>query len=129
MEFNRPISPLPTPHAATSPFAVLRAAASRLPLSVPLAQSSDMIIKFSGDPAAEFETGNYDSAWEMADPMLNAILGKSVTDVTIADFIRRGVMGVNGLIDWMEALVNRLGVDVQLLEGKMGRLKAAMEFL
>lgn len=88
-----------------------------------------MIIKFSGDPAAEFETGNYDSAWEMADPMLNAILGKSVTDVTIADFIRRGVMGVNGLIDWMEALVNRLGVDVQLLEGKMGRLKAAMEFL
>ena len=77
MEFNRPISPLPTPHAATSPFAVLRAAASRLPLSVPLAQSTDMIIKFSGDPAAEFETGNYDSAWEMTDPMLNAILGKN----------------------------------------------------
>ena len=110
MEFNRPISPLPTPHAATSPFAVLRAAASRLPLSVPLAQSTDMIIKFSGNPAAEFETGNYDSAWEMADPMLNAILGKSVTDVTIAYLHREACYGgkmmtflAKGLLQWWES--------------------------
>lgn len=129
MEVDRPISPLPEPHASTSPFAALRAAASRLPLSVPLAQSTDTIVKFSGDPSIEFETGQFDSVWEMADPQLNAVLGKSVTDVRVADFIKRGPMGVDGLIDWMEALVNRLGVDVELLEGKMGRLKVAMDFL
>ena len=117
------------PHTAASPFAELRAAAICLPPSVPLAQSHNMIVQFSGDPAVDFETGRYASAWEMADPLLNAVLGRGVTDVQIADFVKCGVMGVDGLIDWMEMLVNRLGVDVGLLEGKMSRLKVAMDFL
>lgn len=54
----------------------------------------------------------------MADPLLNAVLGRGVTDVQIADFVKHGVMGVDGLIDWMETLVNWLGVDVGLLKGK-----------
>ena len=116
------------PHTAASPFAELRAATIRLP-SVPLAQSNDIIVQFSGDPTVEFETGKYDSAWEMADPLLNAVLGRGVTDVQIADFVKWGAMGVNGLIDWMETLANRLGVDVGLLKGKMSRLKVAVDFL
>lgn len=114
---------------AASPFAELCAAATCLPSSIPLARSHDVIVQFSGDPTIEFETGKYDSVWEMTDLLLNAVLGKGVTDVQIADFVKRGAMDVNGLFDWMETLVNRLGVDVGLLEGKMSQLKVAMDFL
>lgn len=65
-------------------------------------------------------------AWECLDPFLNVALGwgKPVEDV--AREVRRGTMGMDGLVDILEHFVVRYGILGVVLEGKMERLFEAV---
>ena len=63
------------------------------------------------------------------DPILNNILGYSVSLAEIAAFIRRGPNGVDGLYNWLVTCVSNLGIDEGLLEGKVDHLTAAINLL
>jgi hypothetical protein len=107
--------------------AQLRAAASRLPDSVPLGIDTDDLARFSGDP--EEESRYYEDPWEMVDQALNAVIGYNMGAAQIAGLIRRGKHGIDGLCNWLEACINTLRIDAVLLDGKVKRLLDAMALL
>lgn len=109
----------------------LRRATTRLPESIAFASPSDTLARFSGDPEAEAETyaAEYEDPWEMVDKSLNAVIGYGKTVAEIANLIRRGTLGMDGVCNWLEICLDRLHISPDLLEGKMQRFLDAMALL
>jgi hypothetical protein len=97
---------------------------ARLPESVLVATPEDELFRFSGDAFEQFR--DYEDAWEGVDKELNAVIGWSRTPEEIMRIIRRGRLGMDGLCNWLETCVRRLGIHGNLLEGKCERLIAAL---
>lgn len=61
---------------------------------------------------------NARDAWEVLDPVLNNVLGWGRTAADIARDVRRGPMGLDGLMGLVERFVREYGLSGGLLEGK-----------
>ncbi|KAF7798238.1 hypothetical protein EIP86_009455, partial [Pleurotus ostreatoroseus] len=103
----------------------LRELSAALPDTVPMGIPHDTLAGFSVPPMFPTD-GEYDSEWEYVDRSLNVLLGYGLTDEEIAQSIRRGPMGMDGLIQWFEHAMDWPGVTLALLEGKIERLCRAL---
>lgn len=102
----------------------LRDATSRLPNSLLVATPDDELFRFSGDAYEQFRDS--EDPWEGVDRELNAVIGWSRKPEDIVEVVKRGPLGMDGLCNWLEVCVRRLGIDGSLLEGKCERLLAAL---
>lgn len=94
----------------------LRDVARNLPVSIPEGVLTDKMACFSQHwPVPD----HADEAWEVLDPILNGVLGWGRTADDVAHDIRRGVMGLDGLLAMVEHFVMGYGIRGSLLEGKM----------
>jgi hypothetical protein len=98
--------------------------ARTLPLSVAIAVPTDALAAYSGHPRLELENG--DDPWEMVDRALNRTLGYGKTVPEIALIIRRGPLGIDGMVNWLHRAVFDLKIDEALLENKVRRVIEAM---
>jgi hypothetical protein len=98
--------------------------AQTLPSSIPLAVPTDALAAYSGDPRMELDTD--DDPWEMVDRTLNRTLGYGKTTSEIAALIRRGPLGIDGMVNWLRRAVFDLKINESLLEHKVRRLIDAM---
>ncbi|KAH9011422.1 hypothetical protein EDB83DRAFT_2322203 [Lactarius deliciosus] len=100
-------------------------AALELPPQVPLAEEHDDMahVVLAGGPEDPSE------AWEHLDRGLNRLLGFDIDIEKLAQRVWRGPLGVEGLTQYVRSFVVDYGVDVGLLEGKLGRLSKAIELV
>lgn len=111
--------------ALPSPLQRLRQAAKGLPNNIPIAVTTDSIAQFSNPPTALATSG--DDVWEVIDLVLNRFVGFGLTVAEIATSIRRGPLGIDGLCDWLQVCMTELGIEEDLLVGKIERLIEAVE--
>jgi hypothetical protein len=97
----------------------LYAAIAKVPDTVPEANVHDALAAFSGDPSRKVDPAmGPDELWEsVLNSMLKRQLGWGNTAES-ADIVRRGEMGLNGLVKFVEYFVVERGVDANLFEGK-----------
>lgn len=100
-------------------------AAYELPSLIPEAKEDDEIaqVGLAGEPEDPSE------AWEYLDPVLNRLLGYGVDIEDIAQRVRRGPLGVEGLTRYIKSFVVDYRITGALLEGKLERLLKAIELL
>ncbi|KAH9011001.1 hypothetical protein EDB84DRAFT_1681136 [Lactarius hengduanensis] len=100
-------------------------AALELPPQVPLAEEHDDMARvvLAGGPEDPSE------AWEHLDRVLNRLLGFDIDIEKLAQRVRRGPLGVEGLTQYVRSFVVDYGVAAGLLEGKLGRLSKAIELV
>ncbi|KAH9003694.1 hypothetical protein EDB86DRAFT_2798425 [Lactarius hatsudake] len=100
-------------------------AALELPPQVPLAEEHDDMARvvLAGGPEDPSE------AWEHLDRGLNRLLGFDIDIEKLAQRVRRGPLGVEGLTQYVHSFVVDYGVAVGLLEAKLGRLSKAIELV
>ncbi len=96
-----------------------------LPSSIPLAVATDDLAAYSGHPR-DAADDDEDDPWEGVDRALNRTIGYGQTNAQISAIIRRGPLGMDGLVSWLEKCISDLGINEGLLEGKIGRLVDAM---
>ncbi len=99
--------------------------AQELPSLIPEAEEHDDMARFvlAGGPEDPSE------AWEHLDLGLNRLLGYGVDIEDIAQRVRRGPLGVEGLTWYIRSFVVDYGVAGALLEGKLERLSKAIELV
>ena len=102
--------------------------AKRLPGTIPVASDDDKLAEFGQDPAMfDDQMFDKDSLWEEEiNPRLKRILGWG-TEENMADLIRRGSKGVEGLATYTKYFVEERGVNESLFEGKLSHLMIALE--
>jgi hypothetical protein len=105
----------------------LRVATERLPKTVLVATEDDILAQFSGTPFVD--PTEYEDAWEMVDKALNGVIGYSASIVAVSAVICRGRFGMDGLCNWLETCITELGINPELLEGKIQRLLDAMNLM
>jgi hypothetical protein len=100
-------------------------AAQDLPSIIPEAEEDEDMARvvLAGEPEDPSE------AWEYLDPVLNRLLGYGVDVEEIAQRVRRGPLGVEGLTRYIRGFVVTYGVPGALLEGKLERLSDAIELV
>jgi hypothetical protein len=105
----------------------LRTLAARLPNSIPEGTLGDKLAPFAQRP---YIGPNVETFWEeVADPILNNLIGYGQTDEVIKKLIRRGELGLDGLCNWLEFILTEAGVNETLLEMKVDRLSNAIRSL
>ncbi|KAG6848163.1 hypothetical protein H0H93_002810, partial [Arthromyces matolae] len=111
-------------------FDQLRLLVSRLPESVPEALLTDGLAEFSGDPAIAVDPAlSGDVIWEeMLNQMLKRHLGYGKTSDLTA-IIRRGELGMDGFIRFMEYFVIERGVSADLIKQKLEHLMETIQRL
>ncbi|KAH9047051.1 hypothetical protein EDB84DRAFT_1557861 [Lactarius hengduanensis] len=116
--------PLPDAYALEL-LARLDHAAQELPIHIPEAEVHDEIacVLSVGEPDDPSE------AWEYLDPMLNRLIGYGSSVEDVAQRVRRGPLGIEGLGRLIHRFVVHHGVTGDLLEGKLGTLLKAIELL
>jgi hypothetical protein len=106
----------------------LYAASRTLPLSVPHATLTDAFAVFGIDPSCSAASKAPDTElWEKLDPMLNKTIGYDASIEEISSRIRRGPLGLDGLVEFLLWFVENRGLKVELIEGKVERLLDAIE--
>lgn len=118
--------PDPGPDAhALALLASVNRAARELPSLVPEAEEHDAMARvvLAGGPEDASE------AWEHLDRELNRLLGYGVDIEEIAQRVRRGPLGVEGLTQYINGFVVNHGITGVLLEGKLERLSKAIELV
>ena len=108
-------------------FKQLRQLVLCLSLTVPKGTSTDSISQFSASLRDSIPAG--EDAWEVIDKTLNNLLGYGKSTKQIAAQIRRGPLGADGLIRWLEACLEDLHIDEGLLQPKFDRLLDALKTL
>jgi hypothetical protein len=100
-------------------------AAQELPSLIPEAKDvNDMVlIVFAGGPEDPSE------AWEHLDRVLNRLLGYGIDIEDIAQRVRCGPLGIEGLTQYIRGFVVDYHITGVLLEGKLERLLKAIELL
>lgn len=114
----------PTLHALAL-LASITDAAHDLPSLVPEAEEDDDIahVVLSGGPKDPSE------AWEHFDHVLNRFLGFGVDIEDLAQRIRRGPFGIEGLIRYIHGFMADYSIPGDLLEGKLERLSKALDLV
>ncbi|KAG6874972.1 hypothetical protein C0992_005740, partial [Termitomyces sp. T32_za158] len=105
----------------------LRTLFAKIPDSVPLAEQDGPLANYATDPGAFNDPGI--DAFELWQTLLNPMLKWTWgwgTEINPHTIIRRGSYGMDGLLNFLEYFVKR-GVPEDLIEGKMGRVIAALE--
>jgi hypothetical protein len=97
-------------------------AARELPSHIPEAEEDDDIARVVLAEGPE----DTSEAWEHLDHVLNRLLGYGVDIEDIARCVRRGPLGVEGLVRYIRGFVVDYGVTGDLLEGKLDRLSKAI---
>ncbi|KAJ7236459.1 hypothetical protein C8J57DRAFT_1247700 [Mycena rebaudengoi] len=133
-----PDSPISDPHIptnATDPGDVLlsrlRTAISTLPSSVPLAHAGDFLSRFSVDPTALLLPGQ--DPWE---DMIHGAFDSFLLDgpnrkncVQLSEVIRRGELGMDGFLNWLEICFFQLKISPPMVEDRVERIIQAMILL
>lgn len=104
----------------------LRVAIARIPVTVPEATASDALSGFSGDPAllADSSLGS-DDLWEnVLNSLIKTYLGWGEEGT---DLVRRGHLGLSGLLRFVEYFILERGVSADLFDGKLNHLMRGVE--
>lgn len=99
----------------------------QLPTKVPVANSQDLISCFSADPVETSEF--YEDPHEMVNKILHQVFGWGASVDEIAGKVRRGELGVIGLVRWTRKCIETLGVGSGLFEPRLALMHQAMEKL
>lgn len=67
-----------------------------------------------------------EEVWMYLDPVLNNVMGYNMTADTLAETIWHGPQGIHGVVTWLCACLDDIGIGEALLEGKMQRLGDAL---
>lgn len=101
---------------------------SRLSSAIPIALETDVLARFKDSPLLAVLPN--EDPWEsVIDPLLNQTIGFGVQSTEIAQFIRRGPMGMDGFCRWIEICLMDLKIDASLLEMRLERVFDAMKIL
>ncbi|KAF8066505.1 hypothetical protein FPV67DRAFT_1652976 [Lyophyllum atratum] len=105
----------------------LRRLVARIPDTVPFATNNDTLAIFGRDPAVFVDPAiASEEIWEeMMNPTLKRVFGWG-TDVDPKSVIRRGPLGMDGFVRFVEYYIDR-GVPAELVEGKLEYLIEALE--
>lgn len=124
------IEPIP-PSSTKSPcsyalklVSALRHIDQNLPDYIPEGVETDAMARFGDEWPVPDEPSE---AWDCLDPFMNAVLGWGKTVEDLARDVRRGKMGMAGLLEIVEYFVTAYGIPGVLLEGKMARIFKAVE--
>lgn len=98
-------------------------AIARMPAEIPHAEDNAETAIYFGDPAKLVLPA--DDMWEKLDRMLNTTLQKEESELDA--LIKRGPKGIEALYHVLVFYVGSRGLNEQLLEGKIGRILAAIE--
>jgi hypothetical protein len=104
--------------------------AEALPESVPVGNSSDRLAAFGSAPEL-LNDPNIESE-DLWEEQLNGFMKENLgwgTEENVADLVRRGKMGMDGVLNFTRYFVEKRGVSVSLFEGKLGQLLLAAESL
>ena len=121
-----PTRPSITPHASSSRLASfdtplvaeLRAAATRLPESVPVGSPEDELSSF----ACQLVIPSDRDSWEYIDQQLNRVIGSERHPDELIAIVRRGPLCINGFCDWLQSCIRDFDVSEVLLERKIQRV-------
>jgi hypothetical protein len=104
--------------------------AEALPESVPVRNSSDRLAAFGWVPEL-LDDPNIESE-DLWEKQLNGFMKENLgwgTEENAANLVRRGKMGMDGVINFTRYFVEKRGVSVSLFEGKLEQLLLAAESL
>lgn len=102
----------------------LHTSIEQLPKSLVEADSDDdLAVYATGDPPGGITVEDKAELWERWDPILNRLLQRPLEDIT--QLVKGGEFGIKALYQVFAYLVKE-GIDEQLLEGKIGRVIAAI---
>lgn len=121
-------TPLTPPNAADRLLNRLRILTSNLPESVLVAGPEDVFACFARDPRGEVEEGE-DPYEATVDRTLSNAVGYEKQVLDVAQLIRRGPLGMDGLCRWIEICLVDLGIAAGLLEVRVGRVCDAMKIV
>lgn len=107
----------------------LRMTSKALPVSVPEGTIDDELANLSGDFSLEVANVEPDEVWEYINKATDRVFGYGMGTQELSVLIRRGQYGMDGVCDWLERAVIKLGSEAILLQGRIGRLIDAMELL
>ncbi|KAG6904704.1 hypothetical protein DXG01_007798 [Tephrocybe rancida] len=101
-----------------------------LPNTVPEAKADDILAIFGGEPASFDDPGlpSEDIWQEMMNPTLKRVLGWG-TEMDLVPVIKRGPLGMDGFLAFIEYFVTVRKVPEFLVEGKLGHLIQTLEKL
>ncbi|PPQ83076.1 hypothetical protein CVT26_011922 [Gymnopilus dilepis] len=116
------------PHTKQSPFVQhLKNLSQSLPPQIPEGTKEDLLARFSNPAMHDDLTIKADSLWEdIINPFLKATLGWGV-EGNLTDVIRRGELGFDAVVKYVEYFVEKREVDVALFEGKLTYLVEIIE--
>ena len=104
--------------------------AGALPESVPVGSSVDRLAAFGWAPEL-FDDSNIKSE-DLWEERLNGFMKDNLgwgTEENATDLVRRGNMGMDGVLNFVRYFVKKRGVHVSLFEGKLAHLLIAAEDL
>jgi hypothetical protein len=106
----------------------LRRLTAGLPQSVAVGKDNDPLTTFACDPKAIDKDGFPSSElWErLLNDKMKAVFGWG-TDTHPGSIIRRGELGMEGFVRFVEYFVVERGVEEPLFEGKLGLLMEEMQ--
>jgi hypothetical protein len=100
-----------------------------LPKEVPEATDHDLLSRFSDPAAHDDPLVQADDLWEdVLNPFLKATFGWG-DERDLNEIVRRGDMGFDAVVRFVEYFVEKRGVDAALFEGKLSRLTGYVETL
>ncbi|GLB44007.1 hypothetical protein LshimejAT787_1501910 [Lyophyllum shimeji] len=109
---------------------MLRVLVSRIPDTVPEATHDDALAVFGGDPASFIDPEpemDGDDIWQgMMNATLKRVFGWQ-TEVDLTTVIKRGPLGMDGFVRFIEYYIVDRGVPAALLEGKLEHLLDTLE--
>lgn len=98
-----------------------------LPISIPVATVDDALATFSCDPHLLID--DPDESWMAINKTLHSALGWDTPVEQLMKIVRRGVLGIEGFVVWIESCLRDVGIDGSLLEGRLERMLAAVQQL
>ncbi|KAJ7706488.1 hypothetical protein B0H16DRAFT_1826242 [Mycena metata] len=108
----------------------LREAIRNLPATVPEASDSDVLATFGGDPAQVVDAKvPAIEIYEHLNPLFHAALGWSMSVEDTAQMLRRGQLGLDGLLRFITYFVTQRGVREQDFAAKIQQILDAINFL
>ena len=120
------MSPSTSIMARSNKITELRLIAARLPLSIPEASPKARLAPFATKPIFNPAVNFWE---ESGDSVLNNLIGYGQKDSEIEKIIQWGAYGIDGLLNWIEAVCIEGGVSEVLLEGKLETLGRVLQKL
>ncbi|KAJ7181372.1 hypothetical protein C8R43DRAFT_1101284 [Mycena crocata] len=110
--------------------AQLEAAIKELPATVEEATGADALAAFAGDPAGYVAADLPAVAiYEELNPIFHSVLGYSMSVEQTAEIMRRGRLGLDGLVNLLKYFIEQRGVREQDFDAKIRQVLNALTFL